>query len=115
MAVLLGRLNARYQSANSSNAATDTSGYAREGRTGYVPWHYDCHYCNLHKGSDLASVDPDSGTIVPLFNPRTQTWSEHFRVEGVRYRGFYIPEGRTTVKLLQLNSYERMAERRELV
>ncbi|AFY82670.1 HNH endonuclease [Oscillatoria acuminata] len=40
--------------------------------------------CNRHKGSDLATFDPVSGEIVPLFNPRTQLWSEHFRLENVQ-------------------------------
>lgn len=72
-----------------------------------------CMLCNLRKGSDLSSIDPVSGDIVPLFNPRTQHWSEHFHIDGVRIEGV-TPEGRTTVDFLRLNSYERMAERREL-
>ena len=73
-----------------------------------------CLLCNLRKGSDLSSVDPVSGAIMPLFNPRTQVWSEHFCIEDIRIIGL-TPEGRTTVELLQLNSYERVSERRELV
>lgn len=73
-----------------------------------------CMTCNLRKASDLSSVDPESGGIVPLFNPRTQSWPQHFSIEDVRIVGL-TPEGRTTVEFLQLNSYERMAERRELM
>lgn len=73
-----------------------------------------CMLCNLRKGSDLASLDPASGTVTPLFNPRTQIWSDHFRIDGLRLEGL-TPEGRTTVEFLQLNSYERLAERRELM
>src|SRR5688572_21448400 len=69
-----------------------------------------CMVCNLRKASDLSSVDPATGAIVTLFNPRTQIWSEHFRIEGLRIVGF-TPEGRTTVQFLQLNSYERTSER----
>jgi hypothetical protein len=72
-----------------------------------------CILCNLRKGSDLSSIDPDMGRVTALFNPRTQNWSEHFRVEDVRIVGV-TPEGRTTVQFLQLNSNERLAERREL-
>ncbi len=43
-----------------------------------------CLPCNRHKGSDLATFDPVSGEIVPLFNPRTQVWSEHFRLENAQ-------------------------------
>jgi hypothetical protein len=37
-----------------------------------------CLPCNRHKGSDFATIDPNSGEIVPLFNPRRQIWEEHF-------------------------------------
>jgi hypothetical protein len=37
-----------------------------------------CIDCNLHKGANLTGIDPDSGQIVELFNPRTQRWTEHF-------------------------------------
>lgn len=36
-----------------------------------------CLPCNRHKGSDLTSIDPASGTITPLFDPRLQIWKEH--------------------------------------
>lgn len=73
-----------------------------------------CMPCNLRKSSDLSSVDPATGAIVPLFNPRTQSWSEHFRFEGVQVVGL-SPEGRASVAFFQLNSYDRMSERRELM
>jgi hypothetical protein len=73
-----------------------------------------CMLCNLRKGSDLSSVDPASSVVVPLFNPRTHDWSEPFRLDGLTILGL-TPEGRTTVEFLQLNSYERLAERQELV
>jgi hypothetical protein len=45
---------------------------------------YACFDCNRAKGSDIASIDPDTGTLTPLFSPRTQVWSEHFRYNGPR-------------------------------
>ena len=71
-----------------------------------------CVLC-LRKGSDLSSIYPDTGEVTELFNPRTQAWLDHFRIEGVRLVGA-SPEGRATVQLLQLNSHQRLAERREL-
>jgi 5-methylcytosine-specific restriction endonuclease McrA len=71
---------------------------------------YACFYCNRYKGSDLASIDPLSGAIVPLFNPRTQIWAEHFALDGP----VIIPLtaiGRTTVQLLKLNR-PRIIQRR---
>ncbi|RMG61171.1 MAG: HNH endonuclease [Bacteroidetes bacterium] len=39
-----------------------------------------CPHCNQHKGSDIASYLPESGEIVPLFNPRRDAWEQHFKV-----------------------------------
>src|SRR5262249_43162141 len=37
-----------------------------------------CTRCNDFKGDRLDASDPGSGERVPLFNPRTQVWIEHF-------------------------------------
>ena len=69
-----------------------------------------CFPCNRYKGSDLSSIDPQSGAIVPLFNPRTQAWDVHFRMQDFTV----VPltgEGRVTVALLHLNALERIQER----
>ena len=31
---------------------------------------YSCAVCNMHKGSDVASYDPESDRVVRLFHPR---------------------------------------------
>jgi hypothetical protein len=70
-----------------------------------------CTLCNKHKGSDLASLDPQTSAVVPLFNPRRDTWSDHFGIED----GLIVPltpMGRVTVRLLRLNTTERVEERR---
>ena len=48
-------------------------------------------------------MDPESQIVVPLFNPRTQRWSEHFSwsVDGLRIVGL-TPTGRATVAALHL-------------
>jgi hypothetical protein len=71
-----------------------------------------CDRCNLFKGSNLASVDPASGTIVPLFNPRNHEWSAHFHFEGARIIGL-TPAGRATVRLLAMNAPRRLDLREE--
>lgn len=48
-----------------------------------------CLECNRHKGSDLASLDPLDDVLTPLFNPRTQNWNDHFRLEG--HTSFHLP------------------------
>lgn len=72
-----------------------------------------CTLCNGHKGSDIASVDPLTGEIVPLFNPRLAGWSDHFRMEDCIISPL-TGSGRATVQLLQLNQPHRVAERRLL-
>ena len=74
---------------------------------------YACFECNRHKGSDIASIDPDIGLITPLFNPRTQKWHEHFRFQSKLIVPI-TPEARTTVFLLRLNAPDRIAERQRL-
>jgi len=73
-----------------------------------------CALCNGFKGSDLASIDPERGDIVPLFNPRRDRWAEHFRLEGGRIQPL-TPSARATVRLLQLNYPDRIEERALLI
>lgn len=72
-----------------------------------------CLPCNRHKGSDLTSLDPLTGEITPLFNPRTQVWSEHFELEGGLIKGVSAV-GRTTVFLLKMNEVKRLQLRQAL-
>ena len=73
---------------------------------------FSCNHCNLLKGPNLASIDPDSGGLTPLFHPRTHVWAEHFRVEHGRIHGT-TPIGRTTVFLHQMNATHRIELRTE--
>ena len=73
-----------------------------------------CALCNGFKGSDLASIDPESGAITPLFNPRRDRWTEHFRLEAGRIEPL-TANGRATVRLLQMNHPDRVEERLLLV
>jgi hypothetical protein len=73
-----------------------------------------CPYCNRFKGTDLGSLDPESGQLTPFFNPRTQRWSEHFRLDGAAIVPL-TPEGRVTATILQLNHPERLEERQHLI
>jgi len=73
-----------------------------------------CTTCNRRKGSDIGAIDPETQELVRLYNPRAQRWDDHFRMEDANIFG-RTPEGRATVELLRLNSYERIAEREELL
>ncbi len=63
-----------------------------------------CPLCNGHKSAKVDAVDPASSVRVPLFNPRTQLWHEHFAWtdDGLRIEGL-TPIGRATVVALHLS------------
>jgi hypothetical protein len=73
-----------------------------------------CHHDNEHKGPNLSGVDPETGKVVPLFNPRQQRWSRHFRLEGPVIVG-RTQGGRATVAVLALNATDRVELRAELI
>jgi hypothetical protein len=63
-----------------------------------------CPICNKYKGNLTEAIDPRTGLLFPLFNPRKQSWFEHFRwsADGLRIIGL-TPEGRATVAALHLS------------
>lgn len=66
-----------------------------------------CSFCNWKKGPNIATLVDSNTEIVPLFNPRSQNWFEHFHVEN----GLIVPKttiGKGTVKLLEFNLPERV-------
>lgn len=73
-----------------------------------------CHRCNEHKGTNLASVDPDTNERAWLFNPREQSWDEHFTLSEGRIAG-RTAVGRATAWLLEMNAEDRVALRRFLI
>lgn len=75
---------------------------------------YSCFLCNHYKGSDLSSIDPLTGHIVPLYNPRTQQWRRHFRLNGAIIEPL-TASGRATVRLLRLNDEMHVFDRELLI
>lgn len=72
-----------------------------------------CPDCNAFKGPNLTSTDPETGQLVPLFNPRRESWSEHFFLQGAVIIG-RTPTGRATVRLLHMNEGARVEMRQRL-
>lgn len=70
-----------------------------------------CRSCNLHKGTNLASVDPATGLMAALFHPRRDNWDGHFGIQGAEIVGL-SPVGRATVQLLQFNARRRVELRK---
>jgi len=71
-----------------------------------------CWECNGRKASRIAALDLVSGEMVPLYNPRTQSWNEHFRwsASGDQILGL-TPTGRATIRALGLNRPKRVIAR----
>jgi 5-methylcytosine-specific restriction endonuclease McrA len=63
-----------------------------------------CQGCNNHKYNKQFAYDPVTSALVPLYNPRRNTWNDHFAwnddcslIVGL------TPTGRATVQALHLN------------
>ncbi|MFZ1756009.1 MAG: HNH endonuclease signature motif containing protein [Caldilineaceae bacterium] len=71
-----------------------------------------CRRCNQFKGVQIEAVDPESGIVTPLFNPRTQRWQEHFAwsADATQIIGL-SPIGRATVVALRLNNDDIVSAR----
>lgn len=71
-----------------------------------------CRLCNENKGVLTEHPDLESGSVVSLFNPSTQKWSEHFawNEAGTHIIG-RTPIGRATVDALNLNNEFRVRSR----
>ena len=66
-----------------------------------------CIDCNLHKGTNVAGFDPETGSLTELYHPRRHVWSDHFRWDKAYIVG-NTAIGRTTILVLNLNSEEQM-------
>lgn len=75
---------------------------------------YVCSFCNAHKGTDLAGLDPQTRKLTPLFNPRRHKWNRHFRWDGSILRGL-TPIGRVTIAVLNINDHARVTFRAGLI
>src|SRR2546429_7679685 len=69
-----------------------------------------CIDCNLHKGTNLTGIDPETNEVTELFHPRRQDWNEHFGLQGVHVIG-KTETGRTTIRVLNMNSDDQAALR----
>jgi hypothetical protein len=66
-----------------------------------------CPGCNLKKSNRWTIPDPDTGQIVPVFNPRKDVWAEHFSWNGYALVG-RTPVGRALIEAFDLNHPRRM-------
>ncbi len=73
-----------------------------------------CISCNSFKGTDLAGLDPRTHKLTPLFHPRREKWTRHFRWNGPILEG-RTPIGRVTIAVLHINDPSRVALRAALI
>jgi hypothetical protein len=66
----------------------------------------------LKKGARQEIKDAETDTKVLFFNPRQQSWQEHFRWDGVQIIGL-TPVGRATISALDLNRAMMLSIRAE--
>ena len=66
-----------------------------------------CIDCNLDKGPNLTGIDPKTSEITVLYHPRQNSWDEHFVWAGIYIVG-KTAVGRTTVRVLEMNSEEQL-------
>jgi hypothetical protein len=78
---------------------------AKGGSTAEENLYLACRLCNNFKGVQTEATDPSTGAVVPLFDPRRQSWSDHFSWsdDGTRILG-RTACGRATIVALKLNN-----------
>ncbi len=74
-----------------------------------------CVTCSLRKAAREKLRDPKTRTLVPIFHPRRDVWSDHFKwTSSWRVRG-QTPVGRATVAALGMNRPAVVAIRKQLI
>lgn len=71
-----------------------------------------CSFCNQAKGSDVGSIDSETGEFIRLYHPRCDRWRDRFWINEVT--GEILggsPVGRVTARLLQMNRTVYLPER----
>jgi hypothetical protein len=73
-----------------------------------------CPRCNRRKGPNLSGIDIQTRQLTPLYHPRRDRWSDHFRWRGPRLIGL-TPIGRVTIQVLNINHPDDIKLRRMLI
>jgi hypothetical protein len=77
---------------------------SKDGETGLENLALACPGCNGHKYNKTQYPDPVDGAVVPLYNPRTQRWRDHFCWNDDFTRIVALTAtGRATLQVLKLN------------
>ncbi len=63
-----------------------------------------CFRCNNSKGTDIGTIDFETGQRVWLFDPRNDIWEEHFEIDADGEIVGRTVIGRATARLLMMNA-----------
>lgn len=75
-----------------------------------------CPNCNLSKAAAISAIDPETGEEVPLFNPRSQIWDDHFEWQDDHALIWGLTTvGRATVARFKMNRPRIVLARRRWV
>lgn len=88
---------------------------SRGGIDGEANWALACRACNLRKSDCLDELDEPTGTEVPLFHPRQDSWESHFQVDDDGTIGGISATGRVTITRLAMNSMLQLSARRQWI
>jgi hypothetical protein len=87
-----------------------------EGKTIAENLALSCSFCNQAKGSDIGSIDAETGEVIRLYHPRRDRWREHFQINQKTGEILGVsPIGQVTIRLLQMNRPAYLPERLLLV
>jgi hypothetical protein len=76
----------------------------RKGSDFIINLAYACLACNNHKYTHIEAIDPVSGILVALYNPRIDVWAQHFCwSDDYSLLTGLTPKGRATIEKLHLN------------
>lgn len=89
---------------NLRNAIEHIIPIAKKGSNAFDNLAYSCYNCNHAKHIAISAIDPIRNEIVPLFHPRKQIWTNHFKwtTDFLKMEGL-TPIGRATILKLQTN------------
>jgi hypothetical protein len=73
-----------------------------------------CFRCNSFKGSDISGIDPKTGKLTALYNPRRHKWTRHFSWQDAYLTG-HTAVGRVTIAVLRINDPFRVELREMLI
>ena len=75
---------------------------------------YACLICNRPKGTDLGSILESGGPLTRFFDPRRDSWNDHFRYDGATILSL-TEIGEVTARIFGFNDTERVLERATLI